>query len=137
MFSVDPPTHAPLLRLLLALLLALALPPSGAAAGPGSPATGTQELRSLPAEYAADALHSPGGVELLRVVEAGASGWRAGSTHRSERGAHHGALLSGGRAARGARPHPFAGSCPAELHGAVPPLCERLPYFATAPPFSR
>lgn len=127
----------PALRALL-LLLALSSWSSVATAAPlvqtGEDVRG--ELRTQDASYAAEGLRSPGGISLLGSIDShrptgagapfGHGGTGGGKLHPRDRPALF-------------RAHGAAGSAPTDgdPDSAVAPLCERLPYFATAPPSSR
>ena len=122
----------------LLLLLALSSWSSVATAAPlvqtGEDAGG--ELRTRDASYAAEGLRSTGGINLLGSIDShrptgtgapfghgGATGGKLQPRDRPALFRAHGSACSG-PAVRG-------------TDAAIAPLCERLPYFATAPPSSR
>lgn len=124
-----------MIRSLLALLLALSLWPSLAAASPGAPVPErAEEIRSAPAEVAQNLLRSSTGFELVRGLAPHCPG---GCTHGSGRAPAGPPPLPG--LDRLAVVHPLSLRAPRvqDVDRAMRPLSERLPYFATAPPSQR
>jgi hypothetical protein len=123
-------------RLWIALLLALSLLPSSAAAGERAPVERPDEIHSASDHYGRDVLRSTGGLEIVWRLQAHGHGCSGGCSHRGS--------------GKGPAPQLFSGSEPLLLHvrllvgpgaadvdDSVVPLCERLPYHATAPPSLR
>lgn len=113
----------------LVLALALSLWPSSAAASPGAPDRGPDVLTDASSPFAQQVLRSDGGLELIRGFQSRESEGRDGTRGASD-------LLSG-HERQVLRLRPRAARSSDEAANACPPLCERLPYDATAPPSRR
>ncbi len=122
-------------RLWLVLLLSLSLWPAPAAASPGVRDAGPDVLRRPVLEDAQAVFRSTGGIELLGVLDARLSTGGSGGGSNGDPGG--GSRLSSG--IRRISPHvrlPVRATAE-EAFDACAPLCERLPYHATAPPSLR
>lgn len=120
-------------RLWPVLLVLLSLWPSPAAASGRAPEhRNGGVLRRAGLEYAHQVVRSTGGLELLQSVEArlprGANGSSAGT---------HGPFLLSGHERIAARVRLLVRETSDQAAHAWTPLCERLPYYATAPPARR
>ena len=125
-------------RIWLLLLLALSLTPSAASASWSAPVGEPDRIQADDARYGSHALRSAFGLDLVwRTEPHGPGGASGGSRHRSGDGSPDSCVPSGGSILRLARARLLAGPRSADVDGAVAPLCERLPYFATAPPSPR
>lgn len=114
-------------RLWLVLLLALALRPSEAAASAGAPPGEADEIHAHDADYGSGALRSSSPLGLVLGLATPGS-WTGGG-----RGLH----LRAGSELRLAHARPLVGPGSDDTDGAGTPLCEHLPYHATAPPSLR
>ena len=123
------------IRFWLVILLAFSLMPSAASASTGVPVGEPDQMHAGDADYGSHALRSSTGLELVWRLESHGSG----CTHhrgRSEGSPDPYHLLSGSELVL-ADARLLVGPAAEDVDGAVPPLCENLPYFATAPPSSR
>lgn len=121
-------------RLILVVLLALPLRPAEAEAGTHAHPDGSPALHDARAWYGAEMLRSPGWLGLLQGITPQHLG---GGTERSERGSGLPLELLRGSGPLALRARLLADPRSTLVDAGVSPLCENLPYFATAPPSSR
>lgn len=121
-------------RLWLALLLALSLLPSSAAASERAPAGRPDEMHDATDHYGRDVLRSSGGLEIVGRLQAHGHG--CSCSHRGSGEGPAPQILSGSELLL---PHLrlLVGPGVEDTDASVVPLCERLPYHATAPPSLR
>lgn len=116
-------------RLWIMLALALSLWPSAAAASPGAPDPGGDVLTPASSRYADGVLRPAGGLELLLTGPGREDDRLDGSGGSADRLRGRDRVPSRVRLLRRAPS--------AEAANPATPLCERLPYHATAPPSPR
>ena len=125
-------------RFWLVVLLALSLWPSPAAASTGVPEGEPDRITGTDADYGNHVFRSPAGLEVVGRFESGALRTARGSTqHRSESGSGPSPHVFSGSELMLAQVRRLAGPSAETGDDLAVPLCERLPYFATAPPSSR
>lgn len=89
------------------------------------------------ADYGSHAVRASAGLEIVGRLESGAPRCAGGASHRSEGGGGVSPHVLSGSEFLLARVRLLVGRGVEQVDDAVAPLCENLPYFATAPPFLR
>lgn len=124
-------------RIWLVLLLALSLWPSGAAASVSGPLAGPDEIHADGFEFGDHVLRSFSPLGSVLGLETRATGWSPGRSSRSENGGGPSLHLLASPELLLVRARLLLGRGVEDTEDATTPLCENLPYFATAPPSSR